>query len=170
MTTKRKATPKQLEALKKARAKRIENLKAKGKTSTRKSTRKSTAKKTSTATKKAVRSAISRAKKNIRKANSKTATRLRKATQKRTTATLNRTLKSLRKKGLAGVKKKPLSKRKLETLKQLFYEHYNHDVYYPDLFAMIPQTKLKKWFLEKFKSDFSEKTLNKWNDLLPYNA
>ena len=112
----RKATEKQLEALKKARearaeAKKAEKKAAKAKAEAKKTITKAkaTAKKVKASAKKSIKKALTSAKKQVRKTVSKATTSTRKRITKGTKAIIDRTAKSLKKKGLAGGGRKRIS-------------------------------------------------------------
>ena len=119
----RKATEKQLAALKKARearaeAKKAEKKAAKAKAEAKKTITKAkaTAKKVKASAKKSIKKALTTAKKQVRKTVSKATTSTRKRITKSTKAIIDRTAKSLKKKGLAGVKKEDAAKKWLNSL------------------------------------------------------
>lgn len=122
----RKATEKQLEALKKARvaraeAKKAEKKAAKAKAEAKKTITKAkaTAKKVKASAKKSIKKALTTAKKQVRKTVSKATTSTRKRITKGTKAIIDRTAKSLKKKGLAG------EFSELEAVNMLFFYMWN---------------------------------------------
>ena len=124
-TAKRKSTAKQLEALKKAREARAEAKKAEQKATKAKAEAKktinkakATAKKVKASAKKSIKKALTTAKKQVRKTVSKATTSTRKRITKGTKAIIDRTAKSLKKKGLAGCSN-------LDAVNCLFYYMWN---------------------------------------------
>lgn len=125
-TAKRKPTEKQLEALKKARearaeAKKAEQKAAKAKAEAKKTIAKAkaTAKKVKATAKKSIKKALTTAKKQVRKTVSKATSSTRKRITKGTKAIIDRTAKSLKKKGLAG------EFSELEAVNMLFFYMWN---------------------------------------------